>query len=781
MSVNNTNNNFKVSTVGKSTPQDEWATQTTDPKAEGIDDLFDMGPEGSSGSTQNSNPIDDYTLGEIQNGTYTTGADADGAMWLESFPPTLEEVMAGNENAVNYLDLVNQRYEKAKEDLHALKISYEQAIASGTLIADEIKVINERFPLVDQALARCGAQMDKITELSGEREKIFIQEQRSMKDLNNDNWIGRPRAEGSYYLNYNDDGTITFVNSEGVPVAAPLMDPEYKAKLLDNDSLSVIAADQSITSGNEDLATTDVFLKLSESSLNNSNTFGAPIDIGIPEYFWVERADGDDVVDSVHKMEFDENQTEWKMALYNEWDSAGGLTQKVPDDLSKYAQVKVTGVNVYSELIEEKTADGDPLYRHVVEFKNGEDLITRISIEGFETSKDLPVATDMDGGGKYVAASSVGIAFHGADSASPKEFDASGLISTGRHIVPSLAADLGISSPGDGGQGDTSFGDNIGAFSERDFLTTEWIGLEWKETSHDLDNYDGSNDRYLSPSDDSNGEGPYATFKTGVFITGIRGDIKGSSFNDVIVTLGVNEYSDYANEHLPDDAKQIAKGDASYSNFVNANGGNDIVKAGRGDNYISEATFVWINDCKSQDENFIALPDMPVPTALKDNVKTAPNQRTFVHVNGGHSQIYNPVEYNIKNDANANDEDQVEANDGSYKDDWYEITGGGSAEFGNINDGDLDYCQEQGAIAPASGNGFDKTFFENAKSDPNAAWYDELTSVPDPDEMDLDIDWDEVMGAKTDLDAEMNSFFDQMFGDLNSFIGEYQEEQQTGI
>ncbi len=774
MSVNGTNNNFKVNTVGNGMPQEDWAT--TDPKSQELDDLFDIDGS-SSGSTGNSDPIDDYTCGDIQGGSYTTGADAEGTMWLEGFPPTLEEVMANNENAINYLDLVMQRYEKAKEDLRALKQTYEKAIMSGTCSVEEVQTINERLSAIEPALARCSAEMDKVTELAGERTTTFWEEQRAMKDLNNDNWIGRPHVKGSFYVQYNDDGTTTYIDPISKrPVPCPLMDPEYQAEIVSNNSLTMIDGTESITNGQDDLETTDVFFKLNKSALSNTNTFGCPIDIGIPEYFWVQR-NSEDLRDSLYEIDFDEGQCEEKMLIYNEWENG---KQKIPEDLSDYAQVKVTGVKIRSVEIG-KTEAGDPLYRHIVEFYNDQTLITRMSIEGTEISGSHSAAVQSDLG-NYVAASSVGVAFHGSNRASPLEFDASGFQSTSRHKVSDIASTLGLSRPNDDGQGDDSFEDNVGAFSKDNFTTKQWVAGAWQDVSAPLGTYEnGANDLYVAPVDDSNGEGPYATYKTGIFITGVRGDITGSNYNDVIQTLGVNEYSDYATEHLPEDARQITKGDPSYSNFVNAGGGNDIVVAGRGDNYIAEATMVWVNDCGSMDENFIALPDMPAPTTIKDNVKIAPNQRTFVHGEGGHYMIYNPVEYNIKNDSDTDNPDQVEANDGSYKDDWYEVIGG-SAEFGNPDDADLDYCQKQGAISPpANSLGFNRSFFEDAKSDPYGEWYDELTSVPDPEEMDEDVDWDEVMGAKTELDAEMNSFFDEMFGDLNSFMGEYQDQQQTGF
>jgi hypothetical protein len=289
--------------------------------------------------------------------------------------------------------------------------------------------------------------------------------------------------------------------------------------------------------------------------------------------------------------------------------------------------------------------------------------------------------------------------------------------------------------------------------------------------------YNGLNDRYMPACDDAeSGQGAYATFRSGVFVDGLRGKFIGSTGNDVFNLRGVNEYSDYAKEHLPEKAKEIVKDDAFYSNFVNAAGGNDVVVAGRGDNYIEEATFVWIRESGSMDENFIQLPEMPDWNPLDHNADIAPNQKTFVRISGGKASIGNPHEYNLQNDEDADDPNSAEANDPSYLDDYYWIAGG-SAKFGNPIDEDV----LNSAGSSMSSGSLDASFFANAMTDPQMAWTDELLSIPGEGDIETDIDWEEVMGAKSDLDSEMDSFFGEMFGDFNSFVGEQQEEEVAGF
>jgi hypothetical protein len=780
MSINGTNNkNFKVSTVGNDVPQNDWASQTTDPTA-GMDDLFDMGADGTGAA--GSDPIDGWMCGDTVGGAYVDGGSAGAQAWLDSFPPILEDVLAQNENAVNYLDMVMNRYEKAQEDLHALKNEYNAALKSATLTAAETQQILDRLPAIDLALSRCETEMEKCSTMANDLTKVYIDEQRSMKDLNNDNWIGRAFMKGSYFVQYNDDGTTTYIDPiSKKPVPCPLMDPDYQAEVFSNNSVVAITDpnDQSVTRDIEDLEITDVFMKLNASKIAESggNTFGCPIDIGIPEYFWVEREDGEP------KLDVDPDHSEAKYVLFNEWDNAGGLKQKIPSDLSKHMQLKVTGV--YLRSVECGTVDGEPIYRHVVEFMNDQTLICRISIEGAETmdSSLSSVTTLTDDNVNYVAASSVGVAFHDSNRASPVEFDASGFKSTARHVVPGLAGELGVHKPGDDERGDASFNENLNAFEDKNFKTKEWIDGGWEDVGHGLNGsgtyaYNGLNDRYMPDCDDAEtGEGAYATFRSGVFVDGLRGKFIGSTGNDVFNCRGVNEYSDYAKEHLPDKAKEIVKDDAYYSNFVNAAGGNDVVVAGRGDNYVEEATFVWIRESGSMDENFIQLPEMPDWNPLDDNADIAPNQKTFVRVNGGKmNSIGNPHEYNLQNDENADDVPSATENDPSYLDDYYWIAGG-SATFANPYDSDV----ENSAGSSMSSKKLDESFFANAMTDPVAAWTDELLSIPGEGDIDTDIDWEEVMGAKSDLDSEMDSFFGEMFGDFNSFVGEQQEEEVAGF
>jgi len=781
MSINGANNNkFKVSTVGHNMPHDDWAAQTTDPTA-GIDDLFDTGPDGT-GQAGGSDPFDAWMCYETTGGVYNNYGGNSVDAWISDFPPSLENVLAQNENAINYLDMVRNRYEKAKEDLHALKETYKQAIQSGTMTSDELQEINNRMPALDAALSRCKSEMDKCSEMATEQARNYIEEYKCMTDLDGNKWIGRPFVEGSYYVQYNDDGTTTYIDpisKKAVP--CPIMDPEYSAEIVANNSLIAIdESDSKVDKGTLGIA--DVYLKLNESALSNSNTFGCPIDIGIPEYLWVEREDG------TYKTDFFGESSEEKMVLYNSWKNDSGLSQNVPEDLSKYMQVKITRAVVHSIQCG-TTSDGDALYSHVVELYDKDDVfISRISIEGTEAvghdSVNTGLVSEGYSPGGYIAASSVGLAIHDANRASPLELDCTRVESTGRHVTQNLESIIGSKKPGNE-QGNMTYNENIDLFAKKNYSSYHWDSDEgeWDTKNHELNedgasySYGSCNDRYLPPDKNVKvGDGPVTTLLSGVHVSGLRGKIIGSRHNDVIVCPGVNEYSDYALDHLPDDLKETAKGDPFYSNFVDCQGGNDVVKVGRGDNYVLQATFLWHENGGPQDDLFVQFPDQTSGLSTDANADISPNQKTFLHFDGGHAAVYNPHEFIASDYTDSESKEEVEAMLPCTEDDWYEKVHG-SIEFGNPSDPDV-----INSIGTTNNTDvFNKDHITQAMEDPEAAWYEALTSVPGEGDIDTDIDWDEVMGSKTELDAEMDSFFGEMFGDLNSFIGEYQEEQMTGF
>ncbi|HQG14200.1 MAG TPA: hypothetical protein PLT05_07585, partial [bacterium] len=100
---------------------------------------------GSTAFTGNSNPLDDYTCGDISNGQVSSDPSVDSLEWLASAPPTLNDLIAQDDRAISYLDTVKTKYEKFISDMESLKKSYQQSLNSGMLGASEIALLAKRM------------------------------------------------------------------------------------------------------------------------------------------------------------------------------------------------------------------------------------------------------------------------------------------------------------------------------------------------------------------------------------------------------------------------------------------------------------------------------------------------------------------------------------------------------------------------------------------------------------------------------------------------------------
>jgi len=220
---------------------------------------------------------------------------------------------------------------------------------------------------------------------------------------------------------------------------------------------------------------------------------------------------------------------------------------------------------------------------------------------------------------------------------------------------------------------------------------------------------------------------------------------------------------------MPEGTQPIIKGDAFYSNVVNAQGGNDIVIAGKGDNYVIDATYVHIN-AGSNDDNFISTPDIIQLGSGKDFSKKKTNPRVGVIVNGGsETHVFAADEFDFSNHAPDVPGEQgkkgVTQWEDSYIDDFFDINSS-TAYFSNPI-----YDAENASDQWTQG-GLNKADMAGEASDRATAIWEELLRVPDVDESATETTWDEVMGQKSILDDEMNGFFGEMFGEMNGFMSE---------
>ncbi|MFH0800675.1 MAG: hypothetical protein V2A66_10935 [Pseudomonadota bacterium] len=769
---------IKVDTLGGGTasPAGTQGTDSNQAVQDYFDNAFGNGASSSSDAWNgNADPVDDYTFGDIKGGAIQNNAD-NASIWLASFPPTLEEIITGNRNAANSLDLVMQRYQKAQADLTTLRDSYQTALASASTTTEEKASLNTKIGLIGQALLKCDQEMKKVTKMASGQSKTYMEEMaggpNGPVDLNNDGWIGRPGDPNSLGVVHKSDGTTVYIDPASKrAIPNPWTNPSYKPYLTKDGYLEVIDKKDSIKSSDEEYV--DLYLRLTEDALKNfsaDNIYKTPIGLNIPQSVWVERIDNGTTTSTGAapiQYKLDSKDTNEEKMIPEKWITNGGLHQEVPSDLSKYVQVQVTDVNIISEDSGLKDNNDPPniLYNTIVEMKNNQTVIARLQIEGFYTKGSIPTAATT-AGGNYVAASSVGIGIYGSGRVDPVKVDASQYKSTGRHVVEGdVWTKMGIKKPGDNGRGDAAHDENTGAFSA------------------DNSNYDYSSyhDVYVPISDKVDNGDPtnsdpkkqaLLSNRTGIFVQGLRGEITGTTANDVIWTTDVNVLSDDVKRDMPADHKAIKKDDAFYSNIVEAGKGNNIVVAGKGDNFIFNATLAWVAG-GSNDTNIITTPELYASGS--DGKST--NAKGFVHVRGGKKNyIINPDETDtVRQQAVA---DAVTGDKGnkpdearqaaamkkyqeSYRNDYYEVVEG-AAYYEDPEDPDI-------AIAGDGSAGLILKDALQARDEAQTKWENELYKVPEADETQPVTDWDGLKST-TDLATEMNSFFNEMFGEADDLF-----------
>jgi hypothetical protein len=237
----------------------------------------------------------------------------------------------------------------------------------------------------------------------------------------------------------------------------------------------------------------------------------------------------------------------------------------------------------------------------------------------------------------------------------------------------------------------------------------------------------------------------------------MRGAIIGSKDNDIIKTLGANEYTKYAEEHIPKDLRNLRQGDAFWNNVVQANGGNSIVVAGRGDNTITDASLVWIDANGSNTCTNIV------------QIKKSPNPKAYVKIVGGQeAYISNPEEYNYanyRNDQLENGPSEYERWENSYDDDFFDVNSSQIFFLTDIKD------KEWGdRTKPTPGNQVPDMNMVNSKVHEAIDKIEtELNKEADINSDILEASWENVMAEKTTLDDEMNGFFSKMFGEMREF------------
>lgn len=789
---------FKIDEVGPSA--DSAAADSTAEVSDTLDDVF-SDPTETEETTSSTSPLDEYVINDP---TASSGTPADR---LANFPPKVEDIIAANEGVLRHLDLLKARYENTKVDLEALLKNYTDALpyVSATEAAD----LQRRIGYIQLAIPKCDEQKAKVDNLITNEERIEEQELAVGMDLNGNGLIGKDIG-----VIYDEDGKIHYVDpTTGKAIRAPITDPEYAAKVT-NDTLEKTDAATVLGDSTDTDGEADIYLKLKDGVIESGkiydNDFNAPICINVPEFLWVKK----DQVTGWGKEDFEANIAKYvnDPSLWSCEDGAG-LTQKVPDDKSNYVQIRVAKVEVSSKQSRYTDTESppNPLYDTYIKIMDADETtITSIRITGYKTSANIPAAAAIAEGGNFVAASSVGIAFTDDQRLNPLELDATGYKSTCRHVINTpenlnaLEELLGTSCPSDDPKCKRAYDNTLAAFQNDpddvngDFTTyynttkngdgtedaskteADWQPLIHKDEDSNVMGpaapYGLYQDRYIPTSITAGKEDSLATIPTGIF-THLSGIIRGTDYNDMFIVPGVNELSAYAEEHKLPDSEKIRKGDASYSTVIYGGTGNNLVRAGKdkeyqGDLYADGVGWACI-DATGDSTIQLKVTDEPIG----DDADPAPGEEredpkrdpfNFVQITGAHdSVLYDLGETGTSNNAGY---------EPSLDNDYYSLSG--NKFVSNIKDEDI-----------VGHESFSSTNLDTSDANAVRTMYDAIATKISEDiagigaedeEFDAGTKWVEQFGKDSEfgkLDAEMDSFFSEAFGDLGEFAIEMQSSE----
>jgi len=779
---------FKIGTVDPSTqmPQENQVDPQPDDvesqvKALFEDDTTTPEPEG----TVPTNPFDDYIFDDPLATPEDPSLDS-----LRNFIPDLEDVLAV-EGAFQNLDLIETRYKNARADLIAISDNLYSIMDQ--VSPAELDIIQQKLEMINTDLIiRCDENLNKLAPLQESRNSVYAFELLCLRDANDDGYIGDPHSPNSILVTTDADGRIRYMDPiTKTEIKTPIFDPEYSAKITTDDSLSIIE-DPSEAWGNPTISSdgdgatepdeplADLYLRVNELRESYDNDFNAAIDIGVPQYLWVEANE------FTPKMREDE---EGFAIPANLWSTDGGLHQIVPENKTGLVQVRVARVEVSSEDIGIKDVDGNKLYHTVVKYFDADDeQILSMRIEGYVG--DGPAACTLEDDRSYVAASSLGTAIHGSDLNTSMEVDGSKFKSTGRHIISQDAGDvrrlLGVTMPGDENtRGGMAARETLSLFEGASFQTHFWDTDDTSSSpvmsgvvNHndadgsfgDADPYGQYHDRYMQELPKENDT--LRSFTTGLFITGIRGNIIGSDNNqaDFVIIPSVHEYenSEYALNHRLPSVEETKPGDDLYSSTFEGRGGNNLVfQRGNGNLCATGISWAWVEGTR-YDEIDISVTKPKTTIDITDVAKDDDDfdirdPKNFVWIEGVDK---GRVLDNSEGRSNGNENWDL-----SRRDDYYHI----DAALIKVYDTDDHDVEDFERLSPE--NTYDGEEGEALKERATAI----TDAIKGFDTFDTPIDTSAILeertGAAAENETEVDGFFSALFGDYSEFDNERIEDE----
>lgn len=280
-----------------------------------------------------------------------------------------------------------------------------------------------------------------------------------------------------------------------------------------------------------------------------------------------------------------------------------------------------------------------------------------------------------------------------------------------------------------------------------------------------------------------------ATSLTGVIAygSGLRGHVVGTDYNDIIKVADVDELfqSDYYRDHYPY-AEPTDRNSPYYTTVVEMRGGNNIYRGFGGDQHVESATFAKI-DGKSGDNAYVVTQGSSNPSGgydYENNQARQPvNPKSWLDIDmpGGDVAIDNPNEKDgTQSGEGAGDADELPEGESFWTqstfDDFYNLNGG-HIMFTHIND----YDANDAMGGPGMLNGYnqiDESDFSQARDEAADLIWDEILKVEQPDNPEAFIqEWNNLYGVPQEMQDEMNSFFDTMFGMGDDMLAEFAEQE----
>jgi len=512
----------------------------------------------------------------------------------------------------------------------------------------------------------------------------------------------------------------------------------------------------------------NLYLKLTPEAFKNAMAnggFETVVSMFLPEVLWVKKNQDENSTEPYEMRNLKgapgQSSSNGTMSMVPaEFSMTGGLHQEIPD-AQLYTQVKVRGFKLLSEPTGRFAADGPPrteLTHTVCEFYDGEagnsNLICRIRIEGYEPSADEigknPAICELDGGGSYVAASTASYSFSADERISPIQFDAKEFNSTCRATHTNMGEFLGINKVVEGGE--KAYNWTMDAFSSDDPAFA--------------DRYKGNynvafcgNDDDVSPDAvevDENGELVPSKLcnRTGVFIDGLRGDIKLTSYNDAIKIGAANHVSDFMKAHSDEKTKKLRSGDPFYATFVDCGTGMNAVYGAEGNLHVFGVTCGHFDN---PGKSYIA-------TSHFDTGSTSYNPSCYINSTRGQNWLYNPIEED-KDSYDKEEGDQYKADSSFQGDDFFFLKNYTATD---PDDCDLHNKSSMFSTEPAG----DMTAFRGFLDDALEDFLEALTAEPELDPNLSSIEEMDFGDFASEMMAELDAFFAVYGSDVDDMASE---------